>query len=128
MNTRELRIGNLVLINGQLVVVESIDKHGINLYNGAYDGDSLGISCKYESDNIQGVSFDEKILIRLGFNQLDDKYFLLYAGNLNIRCLYTYSGGSWFIDLEEERLSLRFVHQLQNLYFALVGEELVLQD
>jgi hypothetical protein len=128
MKVNELRVGNLVSINGQNIVVESICQDGINVYNGAYDGNSLGISCEHEFLEIEGVIPDESLIVRFGFDRLYDKYFGLYAGKFTIRYIYTYSGGTWYFELEEERLNLKFAHQLQNLYFALVGEELVLQD
>lgn len=132
INTHELRIGNLLLSDTQeLVKIDSI----INIT--AVTDDKLGC---YECNQIFPISLTREILEKVGFeysgnhvyeykdnsnilfdepedwNNIkkypigiaggDSNYFLAYfpKGEVIIRCLY--------------------LHQLQNMYFAIIGQEL----
>ncbi len=108
MRPAELRIGNYVKIH------ES-DKTN-----------SIVTIYKIEEDAINGWIFYEPIplteewLLKFRFKRVGDSFYL------NGFCVFIDSG-NFFYGLRDEGLMdmyIKHVHQLQNLYFALAGEEL----
>lgn len=125
MKANELRIGNYVHVDGKLTVVESIDNEGINsdIDYGEYGGinyvgrfpDSLWTN----HDKVTGIPLAEEWLVKFGLEDFD-----------NISILFIVKRGDiWQLEDFENTciVKLEFVHQLQNLYFALTGEELVVR-
>jgi hypothetical protein len=110
MKANELRIGNYVKGIGHNIawLVEGIEKDFI------YTSDHWRLLVSFE-----GIPLTEKELINLGFE-----------------CVYTYDDHHYYIDSKygfsldrsfqhlQCEYDLDYVHQLQNLYFALTGEEL----
>jgi hypothetical protein len=126
MKASELRIGNL--INGYSSI------RGLNPFpikagnisqlqdeiNGFFNKD-----CPRMIDNIRPITITEEWLVKLGFVKspafyaidlyggyilyLDNKIYLSYGDHGNNEVGY-----------------IKYVHQLQNLYFALTGEELII--
>lgn len=106
MEAKELRIGNIV--------------HGHK--------DNFNIShetlCDFANGyfNLLPVKLTEDWLIDFGFYQVEldngEKYYQNYRFRLN--CNYN---GFYY----SRNLDVNYVHQLQNLYFALTGEELEIQ-
>lgn len=95
----ELRIGNWVFnSHGQYVKITTLSK-----YKDIHDISSL---CP--------VPLTPKILEKAGFKDLYDN------GRYSLLGFEYYDGKLWF-DTSEVRIE--FLHQLQNLYFALIGEE-----
>jgi len=126
MKATELRIGNLVMGNTQ-IHIENIMENMINIIiwetTGGYSGDKL--------DDISPIPLTEEWLLKFGFVTLsfgDTERVLDIKGSSFIieffesTGFYHYSGG------EGVKLSvaIQYVHQLQNLVFALTGEELSL--
>lgn len=142
MKANELRIGNIVQGNaiqadksgigaveftGQIFSISSVEPRiRINI-------DKLGLL--YASDcMLSGVTLTEEILFKLGFKKneftsdkiesyyslrlSDDKYvdlcLITDAGNCGIAYLFPYG----------KEFDFKYVHELQNLYFALTREEL----
>lgn len=117
MNIRELRIGNLVKYKDTSPQIKVIE---IEWYFFAED---------HYIKNSTPIPISEEWLIKLGF---------VYIFEFDE---YQYLGSTWFkiqhdnlIDgkrdywFDRENLSsirIKYVHQLQNLYFALTGEELI---
>ena len=109
MKTTELRIGNYVngiYDEGEFIAeVLTVDSEGCLLdANGIYELTSLKV--------IKPIPLTEEWLVKFGFERLGDISFPFIKSN----------------DFENsETFSLygiKHVHQLQNLYFALTGEEL----
>jgi hypothetical protein len=92
-----------------------------------------GIIINYYSDKIKTIPLTEELLLRFGFYKVK-----------NSSSRYSYRDGNWLFNnfwITEEfkpcienykdncmdiiGMKLHFVHQLQNLYFALTGEELI---
>jgi len=130
----ELRIGNwvnMVYPSGKKeVIVKNLSKNFVN---------GLGIS------GIEGISITEEWLLKFGFELYDylpndemsdnpDFIYLSYKMELEGKRYYYSITNTEFHDWEfckkvewaEEMLiaSCQYVHQLQNLYFALTGTEL----
>lgn len=75
---------------------------------------------KISNVDITGIPLTEEWLLKFGFERnesgnYDKRLELFYGGNL-----YRFRQG-W------TNVELKYVHQLQNLYFALTGEELTLK-
>lgn len=114
MNAVELRIGNVVLNQeGQIDTVESIVKYTSAIrINDINDG------------AFKPIPLTEEWLLRLGF-KADWPYFKPQDDS-TLELKKEDSGFSFWVDDQWIRL-VESVHQLQNLYFALTGEELTMQ-
>lgn len=102
IDATELRLDNWVLGDGSPTQVTQMDFE------------------QWTFDHIEPLPLTAEILQSSGFYKLDrffekDEILLLNVDNVY---LYHYSNRS------DKRATLKYVHQLQNLYFALTGEEL----
>ena len=113
MKTQDLRIDNYLEFKGKIVQIDLIDKY-----------DNIGHSGNCYPICMQNpIPLAEEWLLKLGFEDDENGWFikenppLIMSWNQNdktIRCFgYSFS-------------HIYYVHQLQNLYFALTGEELTL--
>jgi hypothetical protein len=121
MNANELRIGNYILKNGSNYIV------GTLFFVDVYDGTAMGF-------DLQPIPLTEEWLLRFGFEKDDvfDKIFTYLP--LHDLCMdklsFRKSEGFICYDGIKYRTLLKhiqYVHQLQNLYFALTSEELTLK-
>lgn len=126
MKASELRIANLVLNDGCVCEVLSI-------FGGSYShcvlktrqGNEINAQCEYLSP----IPLTEEWLVKFGFEKRNNAWAIkndakIYNSNgfqFSIWKDLTYNTG-------EISPPLEFVHQLQNLYFALTGTELQLQN
>jgi len=118
MNSKELRIGNTIL-NTQGTPIE------VGL-----------LQIKYAKD-FKPIPLTEEWLVRFGFeiyqsygciNQEPDKFKYRKAIFNNSFLKFDTNFSGWFrIDRTTVSSTCWYVHQLQNLYFALTNEELKLQ-
>lgn len=73
-------------------------------------------------DFYQALELDENVLLKLGFKQVTDRVFM--KGDFGVELgFFNY----FLIKVDSHVLRIgnnRYVHQLENLYFALTGEEL----
>lgn len=122
-NLKELRIGNYVEVNGEISKIEGVIKYGI-YYAFGY--------CPNQDNWIKPIELTEEWLLKFGFRYYL-KHIYLFPNNDSLRMW----GNSWtaqqyLIGLDEftdiPSPSIKYVHQLQNLYFALTSEELVIKD
>ena len=95
MKVQELRIGNLVRFDGNNVKIQSIDLGG---YIGLSD---IIVFEQVHIDDLKPIEVTKESLIR-----------------------FKNDSGDWFLGDEETDLQIKYIHQLQNLYFALTGKEL----
>jgi hypothetical protein len=106
MKANELRIGNLVYLVDKEKIWEILDGHEID-------------ECD-DNPFAQPIPLTEEWLLKLGFvsNPFQDRY---EKGQLHIECAI--KKGKTYLWIESMP-HIKHVHQLQNLYFALTGEEL----
>ena len=141
MKTQELRIGNYLYYEHTIHIVSGV--HGNKVYSWwVKDGKPV---IEYEAKDISGTQVEnpyidvisqyepipltEEWLIKLGFEKLTDSK----DGFKNTTYTYT-KGISFIVYFDGVRLSTNFwmgnekhyVHQLQNLFYVLSGEELTL--
>lgn len=125
MKANELKLNNYILLRGNLCQIVSIsglisesvsavmiDKHGEkrHLYG--------------EMKDIEGIKLTSEILLNQGFTRDTEIDYRYYLDNISIA-----------IDIDDFGLRLSdsweynkilYIHQLQNLYFALTGQELTI--
>jgi hypothetical protein len=120
MKANELRIGNIVLrkefLHSNLencrfdkIVVTHNDINACHIYN----------------RHFEPIPLTEEWLLKFGFEKTMS---WTYAKNLvgNLKLVYYLGEKGWSIGFKpySDFPNLKYVHQLQNLYFALTGEEL----
>ena len=123
INASELRIGNkLQKENGKIYTVSRLDGTKDILVE-----EERGLfTLNY---NLYGIPLTPEILDKCGFeksNRIDfgelKQCYVIFSLALMIR------HDSYFIDWVGGNTEARYLHQLQNLYFALTGEELNYQQ
>jgi len=125
IKSNELRIGNLVFEGFDVYEVTSITRSGQLRLFSAKKNHSSGTS------KIKPIPLTEEWLVRFGFSEYDqmgDNYFFAFEKDDNFEfnlCLNFNDLQVSFYSLNWERaFKIKSVHSLQNLYFALTGEEL----
>lgn len=107
MTANELRIGNLVYYDDDVIEVEAYQLYIL-------------------TDYFEPIPLTEEWLLRFGFNTISDRIF--FYGNFG----YEFGITNRAVLKNEKHFVLfpkiKYVHQLQNLYFALTGEELTLNQ
>jgi len=132
MKAEELRIGNIVWddYSGEMIV-------------SAIDGDYVSLrktlslpEGTYKIELIQPILLTEEWLLKLWFtegNQCYNEAFSIEILNTDFYLRPSYLGGFyWGFNINDNKMDcelnnvqpIKYVHQLQNLYFALTGEEL----
>jgi len=119
MKATELRIGNWVQ-----------DRHSEEC--GMIDIVVLGIIDAMENHSYEPIPLTEEWLVKFGFKNKSNSgsaYYLLFSGDYGLglqegltqetRGMYYY-----FMTNSDRSIKIEYVHQLQNLYFALTGQEL----
>lgn len=121
MVAKDFRIGNWVIVWKSTLEIDEINLDGINCCEGFSDG----VNYKH----IKPIILTKKWYEKLGFinseNENGDYNFQLK----NVALVKSKNGCIvWFSrdsdDYFQSIMSVKYVHQLQNLYFALTGEEL----
>lgn len=114
MDCKELRIGNIVSFLGTKVKVKTIepDTNVIKMY--------------------EPIPLTEEILLKCGFEKRQESeafYYFGYGENPMTRdwmlCLKYFKDDNKFFYLNGY-FKIIYVHQIQNLYFALTNEELII--
>jgi len=147
IQSNELRVGNWVEVNGKVIKVESIDNEGVNceVTGGYYAGETERDYAGHFKNNwfisgggiITPIELSPEILEKCGFRKFSHEpgYTLGGDDKKSERCdeysigkLSIMDWGNGFILSNsfsfELRIELKSLHQLQNLYFSLCGEEL----
>jgi hypothetical protein len=130
IDIKELRIGNLALFDGRVVVVYGLGRiifdYGlisdhVDIYN-IDDHEDDYVSIK----SLKPIPLTEEWLLRFGFVK-DSEYDNTF--NLGIEVLngfkdFTIDIRAKVLLLDCMEIKIEYVHQLQNLYFAMTGEDL----
>ena len=125
MRSNELRLGNWVLNNGKpYQILNGIDNNYI------YGLDSVILDShiyKSSLEYIDPITLTEEILLKCGFESdyksIYAKYIPNDGGYFHIK--YNSHNNGFYLVLHGFYVArIKHLHQLQNLYFALTGEEL----
>lgn len=116
LQAKDLRIGNYIDILGNIDQIEGLGKneHGDyasfkNTYNGYYFTHN-------DEALIKPIPLSEEILLKCGFNK-GEKYFSLNNFDVDLK------GWIGFNRMVAD-VKVKYLHQLQNLYHSLTGDEL----
>jgi hypothetical protein len=116
MEARELRISNLVYSNGEVVQIVQIERRYKEVYR---------INDVDNNQALKPIPLTEEWLLKFGFkwknHSLNNDKIRIYSFKGNGDYSAHFTMGSNLIDIE-----LKYVHQLQNLVYALTGKELEL--
>lgn len=117
INANELRIGNWVRLNDELIQITWRD-------------------IRYTSEvgsSLEGIPLTPEVLEACGLPKNERGYFCFPGGRYVI--VQMSNAFTLFVDLMETRpdvmemlAGFKYLHQLQNLYFALTGQELNYQN
>ena len=143
----ELRCGNKVHISGKeypnerlVATVGEIHYFGSTLECDFGEGEGEE-DCDIDHEDLIPIPLSEEWLIRAGFEkEKRDRFFSLYLSDKDENEFGRQRIDYWFGEDDFsaaelcrsgvcfKRVKIKFVHQLQNLYFALTGEELTFKD
>lgn len=121
MEAKELRIRNLVLYAGMYLYVSAINRHGEVTLSSLIDETCTDIK------NCKPIPLTEEWLLKFGFIPCIGRISVF---EINLRDISNYKALIFYmtngqVDIDSTQLTyIKYVHQLQNLYFALKHEEL----
>ena len=121
INPGELRIGNLLKINDLFVTVNRIEK------------DRFWATYKerlfFRSDECSSIPLTEDVLLKCGFRKLKlegyDVHFKYTHPKLHSSITAIYNA-DFSMKLDDVARGIKYLHQLQNLFFTLTNVELEL--
>lgn len=119
MEANELRIGNLTQ-QGEVIRIQEVSAR----VNYQLEGQNKISYVDY--DNLEPIPLTEDCLLNLSFYEY--KTFYWVHGMYRVNAM---SDGTWYFGYKDNPLNiveLHYVHQLQNLYFALAGQELTIKE
>ncbi len=125
MEARELRIGNLFTdkYSKNIIPVLELSRNG----NIVFDFECAGVW------QAEAIPLTEQWLFNFGFEKGNYEEWSLYLPDDNLSCKFELK----YNEIYGYRLcqegcfvfsEIKYIHQLQNLYFALTGKELILKD
>lgn len=126
----ELRLGNLLLEQGEVSNVYMIDRGGISFYriNDIAVNKETGCTLNGGEDRFKPIPLTPDWLVRCGFEWYSSIHrwrhqetgYLIVESSEGFNCGYG--------DGSIKRVLLKYVHQLQNLHFAFTGVELTIKE
>lgn len=121
MKPNELRIGNYIKTYGQddgCITVTEISQSEVSFK----ERDSVKI------DLLEPIPLTEEWLKKFGFdNSLVDEIYLYQHDSIKFPPTIIFFDNGEYIFRKRCEIKIQYVHQLQNLYFVLTGEELKLK-
>jgi len=122
MNHKELRIGNLLTVK----YTKQIKEDFITEIKG-YDIVRIEEN-DFNTLNYEPIPLTEEWLLKFGFKHIKDNWYNLFA-NQNTFNVYVFDEMGFRVKIVSQSICvLQYVHQLQNLYFALTNEELTFKQ
>lgn len=123
MKVNELRIGNF------LGIISCIDDN-LHTHQVWHIKENDELINGIELTNFRPINIKEEWLIKLGFEKQKGIYRSFYQSNDNNYLSICFDNDRYyFMDVNEDPSfsGFNYVHQLQNLYFALTNEELTIK-
>ena len=119
MEVKELRIGNIVCYNGEVVKVEQVTKHEIG-YHTKPNETRMNYARLCE---IEPIPITDELLLKNGFEQCDYMFKTLFIEMYEV-------GNGWHLHIDNDKfetaiaLTIKYLHQMQNAYYLVAGKEL----
>ncbi len=124
MDARELRIGNFVKLNEkEFTIIHEILEVGMTCKT-----KSLGQKDYYEIEDLTPIPLTEEWLLKFGFDLNSDHFIGEVWGIEGNNYYFCISCKSYTFVHSSFNTRIEYVHQLQNLYHALTGKELEIND
>jgi hypothetical protein len=117
IKSNELRIGNLARYSEGGTIFKICD-----IYNNGLGVENLTEKTWIEISEFEPIPISEELLLKAGFIKGDTGNIYLYANRYHKIEISSSLNKVWLSDTKIEHI--KHIHQLQNLYFALTGEEL----
>jgi len=111
LQSKDLRIGNYIMQGGKITCVEKLSR----------SIDDWDRTNGKRTQDCQPIPLTEEWLLKFGFETQGIMAKVWILKNINVWAL----DGGFANDLD---YPINYVHQLQNLYFALTGEELTTKN
>lgn len=130
MEISELRLGNLIeqgIVNG---IGYNLGVLGV----ACIENNFMSFGNFYSYSQINPIKLNEEWLLKFGFDNSLDMIFIKNISDYSqIKLLPLTSGGDYngmyaLCNYSDFQVNIKYVHQLQNLYFALTGEELTIKE
>jgi hypothetical protein len=123
MEAKELRIGNYLELLGKIVKVEGIS-------NLPARKEMYWIACNAFEDtkiiHFKPIELNKEWFFKFGYNDVNKpSHFVKDEMSIDEHRFWNCNG--MFID-DRNGVRIKYVHQLQNLYFVLYGEELIIKN
>ena len=116
MEANKLRIGNILIeSNGRQVKIMEL----LTDYARVWINKDEWVSVGY--DYLKGIEINEETLVKLGFIKVRD-YPVFRLNGLQIE--FNGFDSEWGCGLIDKKTVIKYVHDLQNLYYILSGNEL----
>lgn len=127
MDPKDLRIGNYIQQDGKVVQVQSVSNDGIGYFH--FETQASNKEELFHADeNGKGIPLTEKWLLKLGFEDIggdDYERTFVYKDNRRIK-IKAHQPDLIHLEIANNYWGqIQFVHNLQNLYHALIAEDLV---
>jgi len=132
INSKELRIGNLISYNNQIFEIQSISIRGIESMKNILTGGFIDAIQFYDKELLDGISIDSHPYF-LEMNGFEEAENLLYIFDNSFQFEYHILDNELVVkdvhyDCTIKLIENPKIHELQNLYFALTGKELITQN
>ena len=114
MKANELRIGNYILFDNDVYDVRGFVNERVKIHKREV----------YIGQLFKPIPLTEEWLLKFGFSKWKNKNNFSKGSFI----VYTLSKKGFHFGKKSLRVELKYVHQLQNLYFALTGEELKIKN
>jgi hypothetical protein len=115
MNANELRLGNSIMHEGKIITVD-------------FDLFSAIQEFPHVLNRLSGIDITPEILEKCGFEDMHEKTYGYVEFADKLHAIYSTADGYSFHPFctndKDCQIKIKFLHQLQNLIFALTGEEL----
>jgi hypothetical protein len=128
MKAKELRIGNYVNNEQRTEIIDGIDQYRVQCH--LLSDKSRETLYEVPLGLIKPIPLTEEWLLKFGFEYIEE-VDVFTLGDFSIRSYLRINSGWSIYWCDEANLKLSYIlndltnlHQLQNLYFALTGEEL----
>ena len=135
INTSELRIGNIILFNGEPIVVKGIHTNTV-LLDGVMRKAADGINIEYNpipanDERLQPLQLSDFLLESMKRGRIDDGFGVQHPYNpRSSTYMICQDDEGYYIGMFKEDgpihitpHHLHYYHQLQNIFFAQYGEE-----
>jgi len=128
IRTKELRIGNLLQDVGLLIELGSLVDELVvfKIEHGVVVCGDDAFSYPYLDEHLRGIPLDANWLTRCGFEEISEGHYWRNLANDYSLCSVNNVNevGLYFAEGNYTGFSVNYVHQLQNLFYALTQTEL----